>query len=128
MDVASKISTDKYLFLSRKLLQKENLDKCTLVALLNDTTLLNSTLKDAGIQTSGERIKIIMNLQTIERGNGEGNHLLHNVIRPLDMETRVPTQEPGVQYAWGLDSGTVPAPDDESSRSNAVYAISSEFV
>mmetsp|Transcript_31831 Transcript_31831/g.46522 ORF Transcript_31831/g.46522 Transcript_31831/m.46522 type:complete len:504 (-) Transcript_31831:103-1614(-) len=112
---------------NRKLLQKENLDKRTLVALLNDTSLLNSTLKDAGIQTSGERIKIIMNLQTIERGNGEGNNL-HNVRRPLGMETRVPTPVPGVQYVWGLDSGIAPAPDDESSRSDAVHAISSEFV
>jgi len=117
----------KYLFVRRKLLQKENLDKRTLVALLNNTSLLNSTLKDAGIQTSGERIKIIMNLQTIERGNGEGNNL-HNVRRPLGMETRVPTPVPGVQYVWGLDSGIAPAPDDESSRSDAVHAISSEFV
>eukprot|EP00277_Geminigera_cryophila_P038425 CAMPEP_0173089690 /NCGR_PEP_ID=MMETSP1102-20130122/26187_1 /TAXON_ID=49646 /ORGANISM="Geminigera sp., Strain Caron Lab Isolate" /LENGTH=416 /DNA_ID=CAMNT_0013973847 /DNA_START=275 /DNA_END=1525 /DNA_ORIENTATION=+ len=60
---------------SRKLLQKENLDKCTLLLLLKDTLLLNSALKDAGIETSGERFKIIMTLKTIEREIAEAAHL-----------------------------------------------------
>ena len=61
--------------MNRKLLQEEKLDARTLMAFLDDTILLNSVLFEAGIKTSGERLKIIMTLKTIERESNKGNHL-----------------------------------------------------
>lgn len=70
-------------FVSRKLLQEENLDIQTLMSMLNDMDLFHSALKEAGIQTSGERIKIIMTLKTIDRENREGAHF-RGAGLPLD--------------------------------------------
>jgi len=53
------------------------------MSMLNDMDLFHSALKEAGIQTSGERIKIIMTLKTIDRENREGAHF-RGAGLPLD--------------------------------------------
>ena len=52
--------------MSRELLQQGNLDAPTLISFLNDTILLNSVLRDAGIKTPGERLKIILTLKPLK--------------------------------------------------------------
>jgi len=52
---------------NRKLLFYAKLDVHRLLAVLNDTMLLNSVLLDAGIKSPGDRIEIIMILKDIER-------------------------------------------------------------
>ena len=51
--------------MSRKLVQMANLDADTLLAFLHDNSLLNSVLLDAGIDTPGDRLKIILTLKTM---------------------------------------------------------------
>jgi len=53
------------LAVSRKLLQMANLDASTMLAFLHDTFLLNSVLLDAGIDTPGDRLKIILTLKSM---------------------------------------------------------------
>jgi len=51
---------------NRKLLQMANLDARKMLVFLNDTSLLNSVLLDAGIDTPGDRLEIIITLKTMK--------------------------------------------------------------
>ena len=55
--------------MNRKLLLYAKLDVRRLVAFLNDNSLLNSVLTDAGIKSPGDRLEIIMILRTIDTEN-----------------------------------------------------------
>ena len=54
---------------NRKLLQEANLDAKKLLAFLDDTSLLNSVLLDAGIDIPGDRLDIILAMKTMKTRN-----------------------------------------------------------
>ena len=70
----------------RKLLQEKNLDAHTLISFLDDNTFLNSVLLEVGIKTLSDRLKIIMNLKTIEKQqteNRKGNFSYNDSLPPV---------------------------------------------
>ena len=68
----------------RKLLFYAKLDVYRLLAVLNDTMLLNSVLLDAGIKSPGDRIEIIMILKDIEK-----NSRAKRIASPLPLGTQL---------------------------------------
>mmetsp|Transcript_28728 Transcript_28728/g.42216 ORF Transcript_28728/g.42216 Transcript_28728/m.42216 type:complete len:494 (-) Transcript_28728:363-1844(-) len=92
---------------NRKLLQEKNLDAHTLISFLDDNAFLNSVLLEAGIKTPSDRLKIIMNLKTIEkqqRENREGIFFYNDSLPP------VPYTYEQVHQSWSNLNGPLVFP------------------